>query len=167
MSEAERQFYTIAEAAMYLGTSYAWIRRKIKLGQLQTEQGDSRIPLSELQRLLREGRPSGFRQERPGTRGGGIVSAEAAEARGLDSFFSPELIALIREEAAQAARAEVAAEVERILNTRALLTIAEFSTRSGLSQHAVRHRIDRGQLQYVRNGGRILVPATELHEGRT
>ena len=80
----------------------------------------------------------------------------------LSDALGPELIALIRAEAAQAARAEVAAEVERILNTRALLTVAEFATRSGLSQHAVRHRIDRGQLQHVRNGGRILVPATEL-----
>ena len=56
----------------------------------------------------------------------------------------------------------VRAEVERAFGERVLLSVEEFAAKSGLSTKAIYHRCERGQLQHVRNGSRLLIPASEL-----
>jgi excisionase family DNA binding protein len=54
-----RRLYTVKAAAEFLGVSESLIRKKIRLGKIKVEKIDGwavRIPVEELQRLLREGR---------------------------------------------------------------------------------------------------------------
>jgi excisionase family DNA binding protein len=64
------------------------------------------------------------------------------------------------------ARAEleafIAAEVERQLRERALLTVDEAAAKIGLTPKAVRHKISRGQIAAIKVGGRVLIPLSEL-----
>ena len=63
-------------------------------------------------------------------------------------------------------RAELAtfvrSEIERVLSERALLTVEEFAAMSGLSVKSIYHRVERGQLQHIRYGARVFIPAFEL-----
>ena len=68
----------------------------------------------------------------------------------------------LSDEARAELEAFIRAEVERLFGERVLLTVEQFSVKSGLSQKAIYHRVERRQIQFVRNGGRILIPATEL-----
>ena len=71
-------------------------------------------------------------------------------------------MSLLSEEVRREIEELVASEVERILGERALLTVEEFSAMSGLSVKAIYHRCERSQLSHLRNGSRLLIPATEL-----
>jgi hypothetical protein len=62
--------------------------------------------------------------------------------------------------AVDALRAEIDTRVQAALTERTLLTVAEYAARSGLTQKAVRHRLERGQLQHVRHGERLLIPVS-------
>jgi len=53
-------------------------------------------------------------------------------------------------------------EVERLFGDRVLLSVDEFAAKSGLTPKAIYHRVERKQLQTVRQGGRILIPMGEL-----
>ena len=73
-----------------------------------------------------------------------------------------ELGAYLPQGAVDAITALVSSEVERQLGDRRLVTIREFAHKAGLTEKAIRRRVERGQLQVVRVGARLLVPLTEL-----
>lgn len=66
--------------------------------------------------------------------------------------------------------AERAAEIvlERLREERAtssrLLTVTEAAAATGLTPHAIRHHVRRGQLRSVKLGHRVLVPVDAIEE---